>query len=113
MKKTLATLLCIGMTGCASLEHTASEKRWLGAMVTAQASDYLTTDYILEDGGREQSPLYDDAQDVLIGKIAMTGLLFSLGCVFPKYRKTIYQAGFIGGAIPTALNGHEILEEER
>lgn len=106
--KTLTSLvLAICLTaGCAS--HTQSEKRWLGACILGQSADYMTTRYGLANGCREANPMFKEANEVLIGKIALIGLLYTAGKIYPEDRKFFYKLGTYLGLGAGAWNMYQI-----
>jgi hypothetical protein len=90
-------------SGCASgprQPYSASEFRWATHGIIGQSLDVATTSMALgDDRIVEGNPLWwsDDPGAMLAGKIAVVGLCFLVGEIWPEYRSAIWQIAAITG----------------
>ena len=117
--KNLATLLLAGTMSinCAlnkqynHTPYTKQEKMWLGASALGAAADVITTQQGLNQGLVEQNPIYGrnpSLESLIFGKLVFLGILYGLGEIDQKHRKTYYKIGTFCGFGPATWNYYQI-----
>ena len=107
MNKLIYIVLLLLFTGCST--YTPRDKKWATACFIAQATDYASTRYALgNEDLKEVNPLFSNADDVLLGKIVFSAIIYGAGEIYPKERTFFYKVGTFFGLAATTWNVYQI-----
>jgi len=91
-------ILMVAITSCSgSKPYTTNNKLMLGVAVVGQSADVYSTQKAWEAGKFEQNPFYGEGakiENVILSKLILLGLGWSIGELFPERRSWFY--GVIG-----------------
>ena len=112
--KAALLIMTMLLTGCATVPHTAQQRKWLKLAVSAQIADTVSTAIALNQGLEEGNPAFGNdpgMETIIVGKAAVLGVVYVVGCFLPDSRTTIYKWTTGLGYTAATWNGHQIIVE--